>query len=330
MSGPRPELAQFIERSHPGARVEPMAGDASTRRFFRLVLPDGTGRVVMDYGRPFDGETDDVRLARVFGAAGLRVAAIHEVAGEPGCLVLEDLGRTSLETVMRDPDGGPSASALAWLERSVRLAAEIADRGTPALARSDRDAGLALDSARFRFEMEFYVEHYVRGLCGVRPSEALLPELHALADQAAETPRCVLCHRDFHSRNLMVLASGELALVDIQDARWGPDSYDLASILYDAYVEIDSRWRAPLVELYLATLAAPPAPGFATRLDRVAAERMLKALGTFGYQASARGERRYLEGVPRTLRRLRALLPTFAEGSRLFGLLDAAGLLAPR
>ena len=329
MSGPRPELAQFIERTHPGARVESMAGDASTRRFFRLVLPDGTSRVVMDYGRPFEGETDDVRLARVFHAAGLRVAAIREIAGEPGCLVLEDLGRTSLEAVLRTPDGRPSASARGWLLRSVRLAAEISDRGTPALEHSECSAGPALDSARFRFEMEFYIEHYVRGLRGVEPPSALLPALRELADQAAETPRRVLCHRDFHSRNLMVLDSGELALVDIQDARWGPDSYDLASILYDAYVEIDSSWRAPLVELYVAALAVPPAPGFGQRLERVAAERMLKALGTFGYQASSRGERRYLEGVPRTLGRLNALLPTFNEGRRLFGLLDGAGLLTP-
>ena len=72
--------------------------------------------------------------------------------------------------------------------------------------------------------------------------------LHELADRAAASPRKVLCHRDFHSRNLMLPPDHSLAMVDIQDARWGPDSYDLASILRDAYIEMVISEIIPLID----------------------------------------------------------------------------------
>ena len=181
---------------------------------------------------------------------------------------------------------------------------------------------------RFRFEMDHFAEHYVLGLRRVTPPNDLLEALHALADRAAETPRRVFCHRDFHSRNLMVLADESLALVDIQDARWGPDSYDLASLLRDAYIDIDESWIDPLVELYVATLGEAASEGFRTRLDCVSVQRMIKALGTFGYQATVRRERRYLESIPRTVVRLRTLLPNIAQGPELLKILDGDGLLA--
>ena len=86
MSGPvptpRPDLLERLEHEFPGARVEPMIGDASTRVFLRLHVPSGETRVVMDYGRPFEGETDDMRLARVFRAASLPVAAIERALAD--------------------------------------------------------------------------------------------------------------------------------------------------------------------------------------------------------------------------------------------------------
>ena len=160
------------------------------------------------------------------------------------------------------------------LRKDGIAAAEIANRGTPVLKDSERAEGPALDAERFRFEMDYFLEHYVRGLRGIEnPPEELTGALHALADRAADTPRRVLCHRDYHSRNLMVAADGSLAMVDIQDARWGPDTYDLASLLHDGYIEFDEDWIDPLIDLYLSALDGPPAEGFRTRLTRVSAQR---------------------------------------------------------
>jgi aminoglycoside/choline kinase family phosphotransferase len=176
--------------------------------------------------------------------------------------------------------------------------------------------------------MDFFVEHYVRGFRGAESiDEALVASLRQLADVAAASPR-VLCHRDYHARNLMVLRDGELAMVDIQDARWGPDTYDLASLLRDAYVDLDEELVVELCERYRTGLPDPPEPGaFRSRFGIVAAQRMIKALGTFGYQVHRLGRDRYREAIPRTVRRLSRLLPTSSVPSTLVHAMERAHLL---
>ena len=328
MERPRSEVSRYLERVCPGSSIDPLAGDASTRRFYRVTLPGGSRRVLMDYGAPFEGESDDVRLARVFSAAGLPVAGILDTSPQAGCLLLEDLGDRTLESALvMGGAAGPVVPPL--LQNAVELAASIADRGTPALRRSERSDGPALDEERFRFEMDFFLENHAVALLGrPAPSPQLRRALHDLARDAAESPRKVLCHRDFHSRNLMVLDDGNLAMVDIQDARWGPDSYDLASLLRDAYVEVEESWIEPLIDHYLGALGESAEPGaFRSRLRRVEAQRMIKALGTFGYQAARRGSDRYVEAAERTVRRLRELLPRSEETRAIGKLLVAEGLL---
>ena len=329
MSEPRPEVRSFIEQRYAGATVERLAGDASYRIFYRLRPVTGTSVVLMDYGSPFLEETDDLHLGRLFRKAGLRVAELLHSAPEIGLLVLEDLGETSLESVLTRTEptrgGGPPSA----LVQAVELAAGVARSGTPVLAASVRATGPALDAERFRFEMDFFLEHFAEGLRGLsNPSTELREELYGLADRAATAPTRVLCHRDLHSRNLMILDDGSLAMVDIQDARWGPDSYDLASLLRDAYVEIDERWLEPLIEKYLRALADSPEPGaFRRRLDIVAAQRMIKALGSFGYLTVVKRMNRYLDAIPRTVARLERLLPSLDETRPLHAALTRSGLL---
>jgi aminoglycoside/choline kinase family phosphotransferase len=329
MSALRPEIEHYLEAVRPGSEAGPIVSGASVRRFYRVRTPDGQSLVLLDYGRPFEEETDDMRLGRVFREAGLRVAEIVDASAAVGCLLLEDLGDVCLDSAMVAA-GRDREAARRLLEQAVNLAAQVALRGTPVLARSDRKSGPALDAERFRFEMDFFLEHYVGGLLGCnRPPGELRDALHALADGAADTPHPVLCHRDFHSRNLMLPPSGGMAMVDIQDARWGPDSYDLASLLRDAYIDIDESWIPSLVDLYRSALDQPPAEGFGSRLHRVSAQRMIKALGTFGYQATVRNETRYGDAVTRTSHRLQRLLPAFEETRPLHALLTDAGLLTP-
>jgi aminoglycoside/choline kinase family phosphotransferase len=312
-----PLIQAYLDAAFPGATVDRLAGDASTRIFYRIRPTDGKSRILMDYGEPFTGETDDMALARLFKEAELPVAAIVEASPEHGCLLLEDLGDISLESLLASEPG------LAQLKPAVLLAAEVAERGTPVLERSDRAGGPALDEERFIFEMEFFVEHYLEGFLGLEslPPE-LRGELHALAALAADSPRKIFCHRDFHSRNLMVRPDGSLAMVDIQDARWGPDSYDLASLLRDAYADIEDGWLDQLIQIYLGALSNPPdAATFRRRFDIVAAQRMIKALGTFGYQRNVRGSNRYDEALRRTAGRLKLHLPRMESTAKMAVLL---------
>ena len=337
MAVPPTELSRFLEAAFPGATIARIAGDASTRCFFRVRPVDGTSCVVMDYGAPFEGETDDVRLSRVFQESRLPVARILRSVPQAGCLVLEDLGERTMESVLEEARLSmvPAEEGRRGFEdlyrQAVDLAVAFVVRGTPVLARSERASGPTLDAERFRFEMDFFVEHYVRGLRGIEiPPPPLVDELYHLADRAAGGSR-VFCHRDFHSRNLMVRPDGSLAIVDIQDARWGPDAYDLASLLRDAYVDIPEPLVIELVNQYRAALpGCLPAAGFLARFDIVAAQRMIKALGTFAFQAKVRGQSRYLAAVPRTLDRLARLLPQRFETASLARQLERAGLVSPQ
>ncbi len=325
----RPEIRSLLATRFPGATVEPVAGDASTRRFHRVLPPGAPSRIVMDYGAPFDGETDDVRLSRIFESARLPVARIERICPAEGCLILEDLGNRTLESTLARLRAGGASGRDYLYDQAVDLAVAIATRGTAALERSDRAASPSLDAERFRFEMDFFIEHYAGSLSGVRPVPAgLASVLRDLADRAAACSRPVLCHRDYHSRNLMVRDDGTLAMVDIQDARRGPLGYDLASLVFDAYVDLEEGLASRLIERYRASLPDAPAPvEFDATLTLIAAQRMIKALGTFGYQAAVLGRRRYLDGVPRTLARLSRLLPRSPLTARVALELRAAHLL---
>jgi aminoglycoside/choline kinase family phosphotransferase len=314
-------ILQTADASSEPLEIQPLAGDASTRLFYRCKRPDGSTMIVMDYGAPFEGENDDILLQRIFVAAQLPCAEILAIHPCPGFLVWSDLGTQMLEqSLIGATDVTPPES---WLA-AIRLAAEIADRGSPVLANSSRRDGPTLDAERFRFEMDFFVTHFMESyLQSGPPPSALKGALHRLAEEAAQTPRAVFCHRDFHSRNIVLSEQGRLALVDLQDARWGPDSYDLASWLYDAYIQRPDPWVEIGIRTYLSALDHPPDPhAFEQRLIRVSSQRMLKALGSFGYLASKRKKQHYLEGVPRTVSRLRSLLPEFDCGAEILSLLE--------
>ncbi len=236
-------VVRYINEHHFGLDVAPMAGDASGRRFYRVGKRTGGAVVVMDYGHPFQDLTDDIIMTRIFQDAGLPVANIVHQCPEGGFLVLDDLGERTLEDHMAEPSvAAPELYAVA-----VDLAARLADSGTAALDRTGRSLWPALDQERFRFEMEFFLEHYYCGLLGHPPETAQIQpfrkSLLDLADRAAAVEPTVLCHRDYHSRNLIVSGAGRLSMVDIQDARRGPLGYDLASLLWDAYVRLDGDLR---------------------------------------------------------------------------------------
>jgi N-acetylmuramate 1-kinase len=148
----------------------------------------------------------------------------------------------------------------------------------------------------------------------------------------------VLCHRDYHSRNLMP-HRGVLYIIDFQDARLGPDTYDLASLLRDSYVDFTEETVDELIAFFLALRGqGARADGgafvsyqsdFRRRFDLMSLQRNLKALGTFGYQTTTRQNPVYIQYMPRTLRhvrrnlqryprfgRLQELLATFVDGVR--------------
>jgi aminoglycoside/choline kinase family phosphotransferase len=110
---------------------------------------------------------------------------------------------------------------------------------------------------------------------------------------------------------------GQLYVIDFQDARMGPDTYDLASLLRDSYVDITDNELDGFIAYFLAFKGIADAVEFRRRFDVMAVQRNLKALGTFGYQAAARGNPVYLQYIPRTLKYARNNFDKYARFARL-------------
>jgi aminoglycoside/choline kinase family phosphotransferase len=186
-----------------------------------------------------------------------------------------------------------------YLEQAISLIADIQAATTLAEERHSIASRLAFDEAKLSWELDFFVEHYFKSLRGEtlkHGDEAQLrAELNDVAAELAARPR-TLCHRDFHPSNLMVDAKGRLRIIDYQDARMGPASYDLVSLLLDrrttmpSLAEVRERRLFFLDERRSRGLAGIIDPDdFAYEFRLMTVQRCLKAVGTFSYQTAVMG-----------------------------------------
>lgn len=308
-------LSTIFRRPVSGSKTTELAGDASTRRYFRVHLSPETAPesvILMRYPDdvPDGGELPFLNVHRYLAKARLPVPAILGHFPEDKALYLEDLGDTMLEDRVK-ADGVDGCRPL--YERCIEILVRLQSDGTQALDRRAIPATLAFDVEKFAWEIDFFFEHAVRGFGGIPLSardersigDLLLPHLEKLA----ALPR-VLVHRDLHSRNLMVRGDGGLVLLDFQDARMGNVYYDLASLLRDSYVTLPEPMEAELGygwrHAASSTLrqAAGDGGAFGFLLDLAALQRNVKAIGTFGNQAHVRGKRLYLGFIPPTVAHL--------------------------
>lgn len=286
----------------PGSTgLERLAGDASDRRFVRIVPPGAPSRVLVVHDGPIDPDTLPlIRVAELFRRLPVPVPTIHGADAELGIVVLEDLGDRMLEDAAA---ALPAVERDAWYREAVDVVAAIQRGGRRLAGSGAAPFDLAFDVAKLTQELDFFLKHFVAGYRRHRlPSSAqraLDDEFRSLASDMAAEPR-VLCHRDFHSRNLM-LHRGRLHVIDFQDARMGPDTYDLASLLRDAYVELDATAVDTLLTHYQTVSGVRDGGALRRRFERTTVQRSLKALGTFGYQLTVRGNPRYRDALPRAL-----------------------------
>jgi aminoglycoside/choline kinase family phosphotransferase len=313
----------YLARQHESAsRIVALTNDASDRRYFRVVPPAGGPYVLSVHAAPFEAASlPFLNVARLFAAMPVSVPRILGEAGDLGILALEDLGDVTLQARLGAADADEQ---LQLYRAAVDLIITIQRRGQELESPAYVPYGIAFDVEKLTWEMNFFLKHFVGAYCRamLTPSmrSALEAELGAMVRELAAMPR-VLCHRDYHSRNLMVTATHALHVIDFQDARMGPGTYDLASLLRDSYVDLPEPTFQALLDYYLASSGrGRSADQFREEFDLMCLQRNLKALGTFGYQTTARGNPVYVQYIPRTLRYARENLskyPRFAPLRRL-------------
>jgi aminoglycoside/choline kinase family phosphotransferase len=341
----RAGLAALFPGADPmSAEVSELAGDASTRRYYRVRNAPGAplpSVVVMRYPDALSPEEElpFLNVHRYLAAAGIPVPAVYRSDPKANLLFLEDAGDAMLEDAVRDLGAG---GCLPLYEQCVEILVRIQSEGTRALDGKAIPQRLSFDVAKFSGEIDFFFLHAVREYGGIRLSDREEREIAdrflPFLEQLSAFPR-VLAHRDYHSRNVMVIGPAKipgnrnLRILDFQDARMGNVFYDLASLLRDSYVTLPEEavedlryaWRhAATAELRDA--AGDPG-AFAWRFDLAALQRNVKAIGTFGNQAHNRGKRIYLRFIPPTVAHLRGNFernpPMRALAERLLPILSA-------
>jgi aminoglycoside/choline kinase family phosphotransferase len=302
-------------------RVVALTGDASDRRYFRVHFADRPSIVLALHAGPIDvGTLPFVSVARLLRAIPLPVPEILHGSDDLGVLGLEDLGDVTLQAHL---GVASRADHAALYRQAVGFIAMLQRRGVELASPEYPPFGVAFDVEKLTWELEFFVKHYLTAYRGLSLSDAhregLLSEWAKIAGELASEPR-VLCHRDYHSRNLMLHAES-LYIIDFQDARMGPDTYDLVSLLRDSYVDLTEPQVEELIAFFLALRgawgsAADPQE-FRRRFDVMALQRNIKALGTFGFQTTSRGNPVYIQYIPRTLNYVRANLAKYPRFGRL-------------
>lgn len=295
----------------PTVDIERIRGHGSDRRFWRLSRGDWAAVAMV--GPPGDQEHDRfVALASFLSRHELAPAAILREDADEKTVVMEDLGRASLYSLADGIAADAPAAVNAW-ELAVDHIARL-QQATPA-ARTECPVAfsLALDEAGLRWETDYFRERFLCGLMGVAPDDAA-----ALADECARLNATVaaqpvrLLHRDYQSQNLLV-KDGRLRVVDFQGIRPGPLGYDAASLLWDPYVALRPARREALVARYAASIRERVDPGAAPAAVRAmvlaaAHQRLMQALGAYGFLGLVKGRRGFLAHVPRGLAHLRDVM----------------------
>ncbi len=304
------------------ATLAPASNDASFRRYFRVAasaLPDGAGHaIVMDAPPPQEDCRPFLQAASVFARSGVSVPAIHAADIEHGFLLLTDFGNSTYLAQL-DANRAPSLYRDAW-QALIRL--QLDSRASD-FAPYDRSLLLR--------ELRLYPEWYVARHKGVTLSAAE----SATLDEAFErilnnnlAQPTVTVHRDYHSRNLMVLPQGGPGILDFQDAVHGPITYDLVSLLRDAYVEWDEAAVLDWAIRYWedARQAGLPVAAdfsdFYRDFEWMGLQRHLKVLGIFARLYHRDGKANYLQDLPLVLSYVRHTARRYVDLAPLARLIE--------
>ena len=283
--------------------IVPLNQRGSDRSYFRVSwAPEGSAVLVhYDPVRPENALWADIALF----LAGLGVPVPRLLGHDPeACLVLmEDLGDADLASFARVDWETRDALYRKTLLAMHRLHSFPAAEFPSGRIRLMDPFGPDL----YRWERGYFMEHFVKGVCGIEPPAALAAgleeELSRLAERLSACP-LRLVHRDLQSQNVMV-RGGEPVLIDFQGMRFGCAFYDLGSLLCDPYVDIPEERREELLSLYYG-LTGPEQDraAFQDAFWEASAQRLMQALGAFGFLGLRRGLPAFLGHVPSGLANL--------------------------
>lgn len=305
MTARHDEMMAFLNANlSMGFRVESLAGDASFRRYHRIYMNAGGGGhttyLLMDAPPDKESVVEFVNVAEIMTSA-VNVPDIIARDIERGFLLLQDFGTVEFAHLIRDDADNVNA----YYTRALQTLADLQTLPT--------DVNLpAYSDEKLSAEMDLFTEWFLPYV-GVSLTEDAKSMWQTFKDDLIEQIKLqpkVVVHRDYHSRNLMAdKGSDALGVIDFQDAVIGAYSYDLVSLVRDAYVDFHETWvNARIGEFHAIKALNINLDDFIRDVNIMGVQRHLKVLGIFIRLSERDGKNRYLEDIPKVMKDLNAEL----------------------
>ncbi len=317
-------VARFPRFAEQSIKVEPLEKGGSDRKFYRVQVGSDASLILAKYGTQRDENRHYVCIARFLHEVGVRVPEIYFHDETEGLIWMEDLGERDLWSFRNEPWPVRRELYQRTLEQVLKLhtAAHLAHAASSSAPRLQ----VEFDAELYRWEQNYFLEHCLG--CYFKQSQADVAihcdetRLAEIAEVLGALPR-VFVHRDFQSQNIVV-KDGAVCLIDFQGMRPGLVQYDLASLLYDPYVTLTTEEREELLNLYLErwrALGGEPAENFRMIYDLCAMQRLMQALGAYGFLGLVKEREDFLVHIPAALLSLTEVVSRIPGLEKLHALL---------
>ena len=327
-----PYVENFLQKtlSFKDIKILPLAGDASNRKYFRIVHAEESWVLMM--WEPFNPEGYPfLSVLQHFAKNGVHVPKVVGMSPQEGLVLLEDLGDLTLERRFWENQNQETVGFFykMALDEIVKIHGKATQNKSNCTA-----FGIQFDTEKLLWELNYGKDNLILGVLKAELTPKVQDELQKIFLNICETlhkePK-VICHRDYHSRNLMIKLD-KMFVIDFQDARMGPIQYDLVSLFRDSYVELEDETVSRLMDYYLdKSKEFLPKDFSREHFDKIyelqSLQRCFKACGSFASFYHQRGDKRYLKYLTPTLKRVIKCLIQFPQ-YKLFSdiLLDSGAL----
>lgn len=303
--------------------IKPIEKGGSDRKFYRVHCSADQRLILVKYNLEREENRHYVHIAEFLAGHGIRVPKIYFHDPVEGLIWIEDLGERDLYSYRQQSWLVRRALYESALDHIIKL------HSLPKSVCEEMKEHLPAEfnAALYRWEQKYFFDNYLGRYCGLselkRKELAALPALREIPKCLARLPR-VLVHRDFQSQNI-IIQNGHASLIDFQGMRPGLAEYDLASLVFDPYVGLPSDERTELVGYYRQKQIEN---GVTTdgqcdqALQFCVTQRLMQALGAYGFLGLVKGHKHFLEYIPSAVR---SLTETVA---RIDGLEPLASFLA--
>lgn len=299
----------FPRWEESAVKITPIEKGGSDRRFYRVRCSPEQTIILVKYNLEREENRHYVAIAEFLAEHRIHAPKIHYHDSEEGLIWLEDLGRRDLFSYRNE----------SWLvrrsfyESALDEIVKLHCLSEETRSEIHKNLPAAFDSALYSWEQNYFFENCLGRYFGLAENELSplrdLPVLHEVAERLGNRPR-VLVHRDFQSQNI-IIRNAQAHLIDFQGMRPGLAEYDLASLLFDPYVSMSAAERDELLVAYETkrNIACSPLPDeFREIYCLCGIQRLMQALGAYGFLGLVRGNRAFLNHIPAAMKSLRCLI----------------------